>query len=221
MDNKHNGVYESGELDFSQPLQPSQDSQPQPTDPQGITELNGFESVEPEREIITENKVIDYEAEKQKKKIGFWYIVWNVISVLGYVIFLFVSMKLDYGGDTFHTIMIISLIVYVLIFVLLLAFSRDKSKLSMRLKNYKSFASVINKGLRIYNLVLSVGLLVQSIRAGNINSLFSILSSIGMLLLIVAGIIFDILTILFRKRFEYNKKHLKELIKSKKKEFRE
>ncbi len=222
MEQKRNGIYNSGELDFEE----SSTSQQAPAFRQIETilqdeDFNQDQQSQPEeeqKEVITQNKVIQYEEEK--KKIGFFFVVWNIISVLGYVVFLFVSMKFEFASDTFHTIMIMLLAAHVFIFVSLFVFSKDKGKLTVRLKNYKAFASATNKILRISNLGLSIGLLVQSIKAGNMNSIFSILSTLGMIALILLGVVFDILCIVFRKRFEYNKRHIRELMKKSKEEFR-
>lgn len=159
--------------------------------------------------------------EKKEKTFNWFFIIWNIISVLGYVLFIFYSISQDISGPVVNTLMIVGLVVYVIIFIGLFVFSNDKSKLKSRLKNYKTTAKILKKVLQMYNLVLSIGLLVQSLKSFSINKIFSLLFSLFMIFVIVVGLIIDICSIIYRKKIDQKKQSIKDLIKQNIKELRE
>lgn len=83
--------------------------------------------------------------EQINKKTNVFFIIWNIISVLGYVIFIFIQMSFSIENKTFYIITIIAIIIYITIFILMMVFIKDNTKLRLNLKTYKITAKILKK----------------------------------------------------------------------------
>ena len=157
--------------------------------------------------------------EQINKKTNVFFIIWNIISVLGYVIFIFIQMSFSIENKTFYIITIIAIIIYITIFILMMVFIKDNTKLRLNLKTYKITAKILKKSLQLYNLVLSIMLLIKSINTSN--KVISIIGSVFMGLIIFIGLLIDFLSIVYRKKIEDTKQRYSKMIKDNIKELKE
>ena len=157
--------------------------------------------------------------EQINKKTNVFFIIWNIISVLGYVIFIFIQMSFSIENKTFYIITIIAIIIYITIFILMMVFIKDNTKLRLNLKTYKITSKILKKSLQLYNLVLSIMLLIKSINTSN--KVISIIGSVFMGLIIFIGLLIDFLSIVYRKKIEDTKQRYSKMIKDNIKELKE
>lgn len=101
----------------------------------------------------------------------------------------------------------------------MMVFIKDNTKLRLNLKTYKITAKILKKSLQLYNLVLSIMLLIKSINTSN--KVISIIGSVFMGLIIFIGLLIDFLSIVYRKKIEDTKQRYSKMIKDNIKELKE
>ncbi len=154
-----------------------------------------------------ETQTEDLEQKREKP----WYIV-SIISAVLYSAFIFIG--LDYtGSKTLAGILIACEVVYVISLVLIIVLSKDKSKLSLRIKNYKSAVKILKAFSSIICLILAISVVISSASGFDMNNFFDICYKIFMIAFSALSAIFSISTIIFRKKIENTKALLKEKLK--------
>lgn len=140
-----------------------------------------------------------------------WYIV-SIISAILYSAFIFVGI--DYSGaKTLAGLLIAFEVIYIISLVLIIILSKDKSKLNLRIKNYKSAVKILKAFSTILCLVLSISIIISSASGFDMNNFFDICYKIFMIAFSGVSAIFSIVTIVFRNKIETTKALLKEKLK--------
>jgi len=159
----------------------------------------------------------EHEEKEEKKRELPWLIV-NIISVILYSVFIFVT--LDYNkSKTLTIILIVFEAVYVLALIALLVLSKDKKKMKLRLKNYKSAIKIFKSVFSIVGLAMSISVLVSSTYF-SFERLFSFLYMIFMIGFSLVSVLINILSMIFRGKIQKKKEYITHLIKENIKEFK-
>lgn len=149
--------------------------------------------------------------ELQQKKEKPWYIL-SIISAILYSLFIFIG--LDYSGSkVLAAILIVFEVVYIVCLLLIVILSKDKAKMSFRIKNYKSAVKILKAISTTICLILSISVIVGSARGFDFNNFFDICYKVFMIAFSIVSAIFSVATIVFRKKIEETKALLKEKLK--------
>ena len=159
----------------------------------------------------------EHEEKEEKKRELPWLIV-NIISVILYSVFIFVT--LDYNkSKTLTIILIVFEAIYILALIALLVLSKDKKKMKLRLKNYKSAIKIFKSVFSIVGLAMSISVLVSSTYF-SFERLFSFLYMIFMIGFSFISVLINILSMIFRGKIQKKKEYITHLIKENIKEFK-